>query len=166
MISYIDGLSVSTSDISPSGAASFNAGFVTLVGSSGNGTYSGTADIDDLGVWTRVLTPQEVAGIYGAGLNNQPLSAATAGVAPVIASQPVNVNVSVGSTATFTVTRDTNNSFTMLIQKMGFNVVELANTDGIVTLQITGVRRWSNERVAGAIFSQRRQPGRLYGVDP
>jgi len=104
VISYIDGLSVSTSDISPSGAASFNAGFVTLVGSSGNGTYSGTADIDDLGVWTRVLTPQEVAGIYGAGLNNQPLSAATAGVAPVIASQPVNVNVSVGSTATFTVT--------------------------------------------------------------
>jgi len=28
----------------------------------------------------------------------------------------------------------------MLIQKMGFNVVELGNTDGIATLQITGVR--------------------------
>ncbi len=36
--SYMDGLPVNTSDISPSGAASFNAGFNTLVGSSGNGT--------------------------------------------------------------------------------------------------------------------------------
>jgi hypothetical protein len=43
-------------------------------------------------------------------------------------------------TATFAVTRDANNSFTMLIQKMGFNVVELSNTDGIATLQITGVQ--------------------------
>ena len=68
--SYIDGLPVNTSDISPSGSASLNAGFNTLIGSSGNGTYSGTADIDDLGVWTRVLTAQEVAGIYGAGLES------------------------------------------------------------------------------------------------
>ncbi len=101
--SYMDGLSVTTSDISPSGAASLNAGFNTLVGSSGNGTYSGTADIDDLGVWTRVLTAQEVAGIYGAGLNNQPLTAAAPGTAPVVTSQPLNMNVSVGSSATFTV---------------------------------------------------------------
>ena len=43
-------------------------------------------------------------------------------------------------TATFTMARDANNSFTMLIQKMGFNVVELSNTDGIATLQITGVQ--------------------------
>ena len=28
----------------------------------------------------------------------------------------------------------------MLIQKMGFSVAELSNTDGIVTLQITGVQ--------------------------
>jgi hypothetical protein len=28
----------------------------------------------------------------------------------------------------------------MLIQKLGFNVAELGNTDGIVTLQITGVQ--------------------------
>ena len=49
------------------------------------------------------------------------------------------INLTTG-TATFTMARDADNSFTMLIQKMGFNVVELANTDGIVTLQITGVR--------------------------
>jgi hypothetical protein len=28
----------------------------------------------------------------------------------------------------------------MAIEKMGFNVVELSNTDGIVTLQVTGVQ--------------------------
>jgi hypothetical protein len=49
------------------------------------------------------------------------------------------INLTTG-TATFTMTRDANNSFTMLIQKMGFNVAELGNTDGIVTLQITGVQ--------------------------
>jgi hypothetical protein len=43
-------------------------------------------------------------------------------------------------TATFTMTRDADNSFTMLIPKMGFNVVELGNTDGIATLQVTGVQ--------------------------
>jgi hypothetical protein len=42
-------------------------------------------------------------------------------------------------TATFTMSRDVNNSFTMTVQKMGFNVVELSNTDGIATLEITGV---------------------------
>src|SRR5205085_721961 len=41
VISYIDGAALNTSDISPSATASFNAGFNTLVGSSGNGTYSG-----------------------------------------------------------------------------------------------------------------------------
>ena len=43
-------------------------------------------------------------------------------------------------TATFTMTRDSGNAFEMLIQKMGFSVAELSNTDGIVTLQITGVQ--------------------------
>jgi hypothetical protein len=43
-------------------------------------------------------------------------------------------------TATITFTRDASNSFTMLIQAMGFNVVELSNTDGIATLQVTGVQ--------------------------
>ena len=43
-------------------------------------------------------------------------------------------------TAELTLTRDANNSFDMLIEKMGFSVAELGNTDGIVTLQITGVQ--------------------------
>ena len=42
--------------------------------------------------------------------------------------------------ATITFTRDANNVFTMDIQSMGFNVVELSNTDGIATMQVTGVQ--------------------------
>jgi hypothetical protein len=46
-------------------------------------------------------------------------------------------------TATVTFTRDANNTFTMAIQQMGFNVVELSNTDGIATLQVTGVQLYN-----------------------
>src|SRR5438046_5914516 len=64
VISYVDGNAANTSNISSSGTASLNAGFSTLIGSSGNGTYSGAADIDDLAIWTRVLAPDESAAIY------------------------------------------------------------------------------------------------------
>jgi hypothetical protein len=47
-------------------------------------------------------------------------------------------------TATITFTRDSSNAFTMLIQKMGFNVAELSNTDGIATLQVTGVQLYDS----------------------
>ena len=49
------------------------------------------------------------------------------------------INETTGS-ATITLSSDANNSFSMVIQKMGFSVVELGNTDGIVTLQVTGVQ--------------------------
>jgi autotransporter-associated beta strand protein/YVTN family beta-propeller protein len=120
--SYMDGIPVNTSDISPSGAASFNAGFNTLIGASGNGTYSGTADIDDLGIWGRVLTPQEVTGIYGAGLHHQPLTAAVPGVAPVIAAQPIDLNVSAGLAAVFTVTATGPGLLTYQWQLNGINI--------------------------------------------
>ena len=101
--SYIDGVATSTSDISPSSSASLNAGFSTLVGSSGNGTYSGTADMDDLAVWNRVIAPQEVAAIYAAGLIGRPLNYAVPGQSPVITNQPASVSVSSGGGITFSV---------------------------------------------------------------
>src|SRR6267154_3742854 len=59
VISYVDGNAANTSNISPAGTASLNAGFSTLIGSSGNGTYSGAGDVDDLAVWTRGLPADE-----------------------------------------------------------------------------------------------------------
>src|SRR5260370_38486798 len=64
VISYVDGNAANTSDISPSGTASLNAGFGTLVGSSGNGTYSGAGDIDDLAIRARALPPRDEPAIY------------------------------------------------------------------------------------------------------
>ena len=54
------------------------------------------------------------------------------------------INLTTG-TATVTFTRDANNAFTMEIESMGFNVVELSNTDGIATLSITGVQLYDPE---------------------
>jgi autotransporter-associated beta strand protein/YVTN family beta-propeller protein len=133
VISYVDGVAVSTSDISPSGSASFNAGFSTLIGSSGNGTYSGYADVDDLGMWTRVLTAQEVSGIYAAGLNHQPLTAALPGVPPAITTQPMNVSVTSGVNATFTVTASGNGPFTYQWRFNGTNIGGATNAALIVS---------------------------------
>jgi hypothetical protein len=53
------------------------------------------------------------------------------------------INLTTG-TSTITFTRDTNNSFTMAVQQQGFQVAELGNTDGIVTLQITGEQLYNS----------------------
>jgi len=102
VISYVDGIAVNTSDISPSGTASLNAGFSTLVGSSGNGTYSGAGDIDDLAIWTRALASNEAGAIYHAGLAGHPVTVAAPGQFPIITVQPANLNIAAGSSATFT----------------------------------------------------------------
>jgi hypothetical protein len=82
---YLDGALSITSDISPDWSASMNAGFPTLVGGSGSGKYSATGNIDDLGIWTRVLAPEEIAAVYGRGMNGVPLVNSSA---PFFAQQP------------------------------------------------------------------------------
>jgi len=74
---YKDGVLFASSTLSPSNSAPLNAGFPTLVGSSGNGTDSGSANIDDLGVWNRILTPTEVAAIYLKGTRGAALNGAS-----------------------------------------------------------------------------------------
>ncbi len=133
VISYVDGLAANTGDISPSGTASFNAGFNTLIGSSGNGVYSAAADIDDFGIWSRVLTPDEIAAIYATGLNGQPLTQAVPGQAPIISAQPVNLNVAVGSTATLTVAATGPGQLTFQWKLNGTNIVGATNATLVLT---------------------------------
>lgn len=64
LVSYIDSNIVSVDDLANAGNASLNAGFNTLVGSSGLGYWAATADVDDLAIWGRSLTPAEVDNIY------------------------------------------------------------------------------------------------------
>jgi len=82
---YLDGVLHITSDINPNGSASMNAGFPTLVGASGSGKYSATGSIDELGIWTRVLAPEEIAAVYARGRNGVPLVNSSA---PSFAQQP------------------------------------------------------------------------------
>jgi hypothetical protein len=51
----------------------------TNIGHDGTGTYGSAfrdADFDDMGIWRRVLTAQEVAAIYAAGQQGNDLSTA------------------------------------------------------------------------------------------
>ena len=67
LVSYIDSNIVSVDGLANAGTASLNAGFNTLVGSSGLGLWAATADVDDLAIWGRSLTSAEVDNIYTKG---------------------------------------------------------------------------------------------------
>jgi YVTN family beta-propeller protein len=125
--SFIDGVALSTSDISPSGTASFNAGFPTLI-SSGNGTYSGAADVDDFGMWTRAIASEEVAAIYHAGLIGQPLPAAVPGLVPTIGADPVPQTIATGGSASFSVQATGPGPLTYQWRFNGVNIVGATNS--------------------------------------
>ena len=132
ILSYLDGAAANGGSFNPANTASLNAGFSTLVGSSGNGTYSGAGDIDDLGVWNRVLSPAEVAAIYSAGLVGHPLTSAGIGQAPVITTQPASQSVTSGGTVTFSVAANATNP---LGYQWSFNGVAIAGaTNATLTL--------------------------------
>lgn len=78
---YVDGV---RQDARPLTASANNvdtpSGLATNIGQDGTGNYgSRFSDVwfDDLGIWRRVLTPQEVAGIYEAGQAGKDLSTVT-----------------------------------------------------------------------------------------
>ncbi len=114
-ISYIDGIPV---DASPINASDNNvdtpAGLATNIGQDGTGQYTdngsaGFTDgtVDDVGIWSRILTPKEVSAIYSAGLTGDDLSQAMVGagaVSPTIATQPQSKSATEGFPASLSVT--------------------------------------------------------------
>jgi len=140
VISYVDGTAANTSNISPSGTASLNAGFNTLVGSSGNGTYSGAGDIDDLAVWGRTLSADEATSVYHAGLSGLPLTAAVPGQFPVITDQPSNFTVAAGGTATFAVTAGGTGPLSYQWRFNGANIAGATNPT-LVIPSVTGANQ-------------------------
>ncbi|MGC3959619.1 MAG: hypothetical protein QM813_17215 [Verrucomicrobiota bacterium] len=69
-ITYLNGVQVDSRSITAVG--SIDQAARTCIGQDPNGTYgeSGEADIDDIGVWRKVLTPLEAASIYMAAVSN------------------------------------------------------------------------------------------------
>ena len=72
---YVDGVNIATVDISSSVNGNINgAGLRLALGNDGTGAYdhgdgsSYNGDLDEAAIWTRTITPDEIAEIYGAGL--------------------------------------------------------------------------------------------------
>jgi hypothetical protein len=115
------------------------AGFATNIGQDGTGTYGPAftdMDMDDLGIWRRVLTSQEVAGIYAKGQAGQDLSTATGATAPVNTAQPQSFTVSPGANVVLSVA--TTGSVPQTYQwKLGVSNVSGATA---ATLNLNGIQ--------------------------
>lgn len=69
-VTYLDGVQVDSRSVA--GVGDIDQAAPTNIGQDPNGTYgeTGEADVDDMGVWRRVLTPLEVGAMYVAGRSN------------------------------------------------------------------------------------------------
>jgi hypothetical protein len=115
---YLDGVLIDSASIAPNAGVAVGSldtddiGMSINLGQDGTGNYTdGNAAsidclMDDLGIWNRLLTPQEVASIYVQGLVGKDLTSASGEsvILPAgISTAPVSQAVSVGGTAVFTV---------------------------------------------------------------
>ena len=102
VISYLDGVAKQTNTISPTSLATFNAGFPTVLGVGGDGAYACAADVDDLGLWSRVLAPEELAEVFAKAQHGLALGDAYS-PPPTILSPPGSQTVMQTSNALFSV---------------------------------------------------------------
>ena len=142
-VSYTNGVRVLGSSL----AANANNldtpdGFATNLGQDGTGTYGpkfSDLSIDDLGIWRRVLTVQEVAAIYSAGVAGRDLSTATvggsAGGAPQITAiqrSGANLSITVSGTGTLQLQKKT------LLGDASWSNVTATPVNGVFTVPIEG----------------------------
>ncbi|MDB6109393.1 MAG: Immunoglobulin V-set domain protein, partial [Pedosphaera sp.] len=82
---YLDGVQVDSQSVDSAVVGNINTVFAATIGQDPTGTYPVTAqaDIDDLAVWQRTLTPLEISGIYLAGVSNN-VSFAPPVAAPIV----------------------------------------------------------------------------------
>jgi hypothetical protein len=128
---YVDGTK-QTEDVVNLAASQNNldtpVGFATNIGQDGTGSYGpkfSNADFDDVGIWRRVLSVQEVASIYSQGLLGMDLSTATGmptAVPPMITVQPQSRTVIAGFPAIFSVTASGSPPLTYQWRKGGSNL--------------------------------------------
>jgi hypothetical protein len=70
-ITYLDGIQVDSQSIAQ--VRDIDTGYNVNIGQDATGSYAvtGSAFIDDVGIWRRALSPLEVSGIYVAGVSNR-----------------------------------------------------------------------------------------------
>jgi hypothetical protein len=105
---YLDGAPAGSVALGTNGLESLTPSDImnTLVGGSGDGAYSlglGGA-LDDLGMWSRVLSAAEATAIYNAGVKHQPLTQANTNAPPSIVTPPSSETQAAGLFSGFSVT--------------------------------------------------------------
>jgi hypothetical protein len=100
---YLDGVAQSTTNLSASGLAVIGSGLPTLIGAGGDGLFACAADVDELGIWSRVLAPAEVGELFAKARAGKGIADLYA-PPPVITAQPVSRTVMQSSPAQFSVT--------------------------------------------------------------
>ena len=139
---YVDGVLMNTANVAPNAGALRGSVDTTALGLNWNLGQDGAGDytdgnaaalemvMDDLGVWRRVITPQEVEAIYNGGFfTNDLASVALYGPLPkpIITFPPTNVTVSAGSPATFNVSALGGNPLGYQWRLVGTNVSGATN---------------------------------------
>jgi hypothetical protein len=98
---YIDGTQVDSQSIVMSVVGNINTPNAATIGQDPTGTYpvAAEAELDDLGVWRRTLSPLEISGIYLAGASNSVSFAPVVNNAP--APAPTTISNIIGTTLTY-----------------------------------------------------------------
>jgi hypothetical protein len=121
-ITYVDGMAVSTNSIGP-GTKYIDSGLPTNVGNDGTGDYptgygfwtnvlndpASGLNMDEVALWNRLLTAQEICAIYNVGLDGRDLGSIaspnlTTSARPRITTSPVSLAVNANGSALFNVT--------------------------------------------------------------
>jgi hypothetical protein len=156
---YVDGVLVNTTSVAPNAGAqrgsvdTSSLGLNWNLGQDGAGDYTdGNAAalemvMDDLGMWRRVITPQEIEAIYHGGFFTNDLAHVSLYgplPKPMITFPPTNLVVSAGSAATFNVSALGGNPLTYQWRFAGTNVVGATNrTYTLATAGLTNAGNYS-----------------------
>ena len=132
---YLDGVLKNVSVNNPITSLNTLNSFIKTIGRL-NDVYNFDGSYDDIGIWNRVLTQSEIQTLYF-------------GCTDSLSAQPVSVNASLGSTATFTAASSTSSATYQWQGKSGNTFVNLSNagqisgsTTGILT--VSGVTSANN----------------------
>jgi len=143
MTLYIDGVQAATNTYVHTGALAVNLPFYVGRGHGGN-YYSGK--IDDIGIWTRVLTLAEIQGLY-------------TGCDATLNTQPADVNATYGSNAEFGVGVTGTGVNYLWQSNIGSGWVNVPNSgqySGVFTdtLTVSNVTMINNNQLFRCIISQ------------
>jgi hypothetical protein len=84
--------------------------------------------MDDLGLWTRALSPDEILAVFVAGLNGAPLTDAAVGaLPPAIGTPPQSLTVTEGEGATFSVVAGGTPTLFYQWRKNGLDIADATN---------------------------------------